>query len=118
MKIHNIFHISFLEPYTGTNEPNNPPPPPIEVEGKEKYKVKKILNNRIHYNKFQYLVKWMDYQHLDNQWPKDNIAGSQDLMSLFHNIYPNKLGEGNIKTNKNIYSSVYKGNTSSKAVES
>ena len=48
------------------NEPINPLLPPIEVEREEEYKVKEILNSRIHYNKFQYLVKWMDYPHSDN----------------------------------------------------
>ena len=57
MKIHNVFHVLLLEPYTGTNEPNNPPSPPIEVEKQEEYKVEEILDRRIHYNKLQYLVK-------------------------------------------------------------
>ena len=103
MKIHNVFHISLLELYTGTNEPNNPLLPPIEVEGKEEYKVKEILDSRIHYNKFQYLVKWIGYPHLDNQWLlKDDVTGSQDLVSLFQKIYPDKPGKGNIKTKKKI----------------
>ena len=107
MKIHNVFYILLLEPYTGTNKPNNPFPPPIEVEKQEEYEVEKILDSRIHYNKLQYLVKWMGYPYSDNQWlPKDDIAGSQDLMSLFHKIYPNKPDKTNIKkwkVNWNVY---------------
>ena len=101
MKIHNVFHILLQEPYTGTNEPNNPPLSPIEVERQEEYEVEEILDSRIHYNKLQYLVKWMGYPHLDNQWlPKDDVARSQDLVGLFHKIYPNKPDESNIKKTK------------------
>ena len=57
MKIHNVFHVSLLEPYTSTNKLHNSPSSPIEVKSKKKYKVKKILNNCIHYNKLQYFVK-------------------------------------------------------------
>ena len=57
MKIHNVFHVSLLEPYIGTNKPNNSLSPHIEIENKEEYEVKKILNSCIHYNKLQYLAK-------------------------------------------------------------
>ena len=101
MKIYNIFYVSLLKPYIGTNELNNPFPPLIEVEGQEEYEVEEILDSRIHYNKLQYLVKWMGYPHLDNQWlPKDDVARSQDLVGLFHKIYPNKPDESNIKKTK------------------
>ena len=101
MKIHNVFYVLLLKPYTGTNEPNNSPPPPIEVERQEKYEVEEILDSRIHYNKLQYLVKWMGYPHSDNQWlPKDDVTRSQDLVSLFHKIYPNKPDKSDIKKRK------------------
>lgn len=32
----------------------------IEVK-KKKYKIEKILDNRLHYRKFQYLIKWLSY---------------------------------------------------------
>lgn len=57
MRIYNIFHVLLLKLYTGINKPNDSPPPPIEVKKQEKYKVKKILNSCIYYNKLQYLVK-------------------------------------------------------------
>ena len=48
MKIHNVFHVSLLEPYTKTNNSNVPAPPPIVVKGEDEYKVKKIFNSQIH----------------------------------------------------------------------
>ena len=43
----------------------------------------------------------MGYPYSDNQWlPKDDVARSQDLVVLFHKIYPDRPGEGNIKTKK------------------
>ena len=67
IKIQNVFYISLLEPYTDTFKPNNSPPSLIKVEGQKKYKVKKILDSCIHYNKLQYFVKWMGYLYSDNQ---------------------------------------------------
>ena len=45
MKIHNVFHVSLLEPYTKMNNSDVPVPPSIVVEGENKYKVKEILNS-------------------------------------------------------------------------
>ena len=68
MKIHNVFHVSLLElcnlPRDGTAPPS---PLPIKVNGKEKYKVKEILNSKIYCGKLQYLVKWLGYLDTDNQ---------------------------------------------------
>ena len=44
-----------------------PPPPPIEVDGKEEYEVKKILDSRVRHRKLQYLIKWLRYPDSDNE---------------------------------------------------
>ena len=67
MKIHNLFHFSLLKPCELSTEDTVPPPPPIEVNGKEKYKVKKILDSRVRHRKLQYLIKWLGYPDSDNK---------------------------------------------------
>ena len=66
--------------------------PSIMINGKNKYKVKKILNSRIRHRKLQYLIKWLGYSDLDNKWmPVSHVAGSKELVDLFHRLYPEKL---------------------------
>jgi len=46
MRVHHIFPVSFLEPYTTfcISGRNQLPPPPIEVDGNKEYKVEEILD--------------------------------------------------------------------------
>ena len=90
MKIHNIFHISLLEPgkdWDGTKMAS----PPIIVDNNKKYKVEEILDSRHHYGKLQYLIKWLGYSASDNQWVfAGNVGQSQEFVNFFHKIYPDK----------------------------
>lgn len=56
--IHNVFHVSLLEPYH--EDPIRAPelPSAIEVQGEDQYEVDQVLDSRIRYGKLQYLVKW------------------------------------------------------------
>ena len=58
MKIHPIFHVSFLEPYKDSDIPRRlqAPPPPIELDGAEEFEVSEILNSCINHRKLEYLV--------------------------------------------------------------
>jgi hypothetical protein len=49
MKIHLVFHVSLLKPYHVSIIPRrtHEPPPPIVVDGEQKYEVKEILDSRI-----------------------------------------------------------------------
>ena len=67
MKIHNMFHVSLLEPYTKTNNSNVPVPPSIVVKGENEYKVEEIFDSQIHQGKLQYLVKWLEYSYDKDQ---------------------------------------------------
>jgi hypothetical protein len=46
--IHNVFHVSILEPQTPNQVPSREKkkPPPIEVDGEEEFKVECILDSR------------------------------------------------------------------------
>ena len=61
-----MFYVSLLELCDGAHKGNIPFPLPINVEGKDKYKVKKIFDSRSYYGKLQYFVKWMGYPHSEN----------------------------------------------------
>ena len=57
IKIHNRFHVSLLKMCNKSKEGSIPLQPLIEINGEEKFEVKKILNSRIRYHKLQYLIK-------------------------------------------------------------
>ena len=47
--IHPVFHVSQLEPSVPNTIPNHdqPPPPPVKIDGKIKYKIAEILDSKI-----------------------------------------------------------------------
>jgi hypothetical protein len=91
MKIHPTFHPSYLYPYEedkieGRQEP---PLPPIEIEGEEEYEVEKILDGRLWRNQRQYLVKWKGYSDADNTWePERNLEHAEQIIKRFHANHP------------------------------
>ena len=92
MKIHNVFHVSLLEPCELSTEGTVPLPPPIEVDGEEEYEVEESLDSRVRHRKLQYLIKWLGYPDSDNEWvPEGHVADSKELVDLFHRLYPEKL---------------------------
>jgi len=59
MAIHNTFHISLLEPHHDNQFPSQikEAPPPIQIDGEDKYELEEIIDSRLYYNKLQYQVK-------------------------------------------------------------
>ena len=90
MKIQNVFYVFLLEPGK-SQDGTKTAPPLVIVDNNEKYKMEEILNSRHHYNKLQYLVKWLGYLMSDNQWVfAGNIGQSQEFVDFFHKIYLDK----------------------------
>lgn len=86
MKIWPVFHASLLHPYKETIEhgPNFPMPPPVTTDDTEEWEVEAIINDRRHYGKKQYLVKWLGYPSSDNTWePEENIANATEALSAY-----------------------------------
>ena len=99
--VHLVFHVSQLEPAIPNTIPNHvqPPPLPVEIEGKPEYKIAKILDSKIdqhHHNcKLLYLVHWLGYEGTDEEtsWLLATELGhASNLISNFHSCYPTKLG--------------------------
>jgi len=71
MKIHLVFHFSFLEPYHVSTIPRktHEPLPPIVVDNEQEYEVEEILNSRIsHRELLQYLVHGQGYDMNGRTW--------------------------------------------------
>ena len=99
-KIHNVFHVSLLEPYR-TGEHRAPPDPAKvlreadDIEQSEEYDVEEVMSSVEHgrgNNKWiLYLVKWLDYLERKDwmEEPYNNFsAGSLEKLRGFHQWNP------------------------------
>jgi len=106
-KIHNVFHVSLLEPYR-TSEHRAPPDPAKvlreadDIEQSEEYDVEEVMSSRKHGRRILYLVKWLDYPER-RDWteePFDNFSvGGLEKLREFHRRNPDaprdyRLAEG------------------------
>ncbi|TPX54573.1 hypothetical protein PhCBS80983_g05887, partial [Powellomyces hirtus] len=90
-KIHDVFHVSLLEPrhqLAGRHQPT--PEPPTEVEGQEEWIVEEILDSKTVGRQLKYYVKWKDYPSCENtqNTPKRllevDVKGGGDVMDTVH----------------------------------
>ncbi|QRW26390.1 Transposon Ty3-G Gag-Pol polyprotein [Rhizoctonia solani] len=94
MCIHLVFHINLLTKF----HPDPPQPAPIITEeGKEEYKVEKILDSKQKgcgkSRKLWYLVKWQGYNEGSNSWePVNNVANAKEAMEDCYKEHPGAVG--------------------------
>ena len=94
MKIHNIFHISLLQPYQDNRFPSQiqKPPPAVEIDGEPEYELDEIIDSRLHYRKLQYRAKWTGYppEHDKTWYTATNFENAEFARKQFHERYPGK----------------------------
>jgi len=99
-KIHNVFHVSLLEPYRTSEHRALPDPSKVlreaeDIEQSEEYNVNKVMSSveRIRGNnkKILYLVKWLNYAERKDwtEEPFDNFSvGGLEKLQEFHQRNP------------------------------
>lgn len=98
LRIHDVFHISLLEPYrqdTISARKQQPPPPIITPAGEIEWEVRSVLDSRLsgRGKKLQYLVSWQGYGPDQNSWePTENLQNAPKAVKKFHQRHPNAPG--------------------------
>jgi hypothetical protein len=93
MKIHPVFHVTLLEPYTQSTIPGRmtEPASPVIIEDEVEYEVEAILDSKVSRRRLLYLVKWKGYPDSENSWePTSNVKNACKLVKQFHARYPQK----------------------------
>ena len=86
-KIHDVFHVSKLEPYR--RDGSVQPPPPAELLlGEEEYEVDSIIaHRRVNSRnpaKYEYLVKWTGHSPEHNTWePQGNLTNAPEVLKRY-----------------------------------
>ena len=94
-KLHNVFHVSLLDPATDNPFPDRiePPPPPVTIDDNEEWEVAEILDSRVRHKKLQYLVAWKNFGPESNTWePAENLMNAPEVSAAFHARFPDKPG--------------------------
>jgi len=98
-KIHNVFHVSLLEPYRTSKHRSPPDPTKVlreadDIEQSEEYNVEELMSARKQGRRILYLVKWLDYLERKDwtEEPYDNFSvGGMEKLREFHQRNPDAL---------------------------
>ena len=99
--VHPVFHVSQLELAIPNTIPNRtqPPPPPVEVDGKPEFEISEILDSKINCRrktcKLLYLVLWSSYKGTDEEtsWLlATELGNATELLDEYHSRYLDKPG--------------------------
>src|ERR1700730_19119995 len=93
--LHDVFPVKLLQLHVEDEIPHRqqPPPPPVEVDGKVEHKVSAVLDSRFHCKKLQYLVEWVSYEGTTEHhtWqPAENLEHATEYVWDFHRRYLHK----------------------------
>ena len=89
--IHDMFHISLLEPFRRRASEEDPEPEPIKVDDQMEWEVDEVLDSWQQKNRgLQYLLLWKGYSDLHDTWTKAEWINVDELLGTFHEHYPDK----------------------------
>ena len=95
-RIHNVFHVDLLRPYTKGrfyDARKLVPPPPIVIDNEEEYVVDKILDSRYFGKTLKYLVRWKNYPPESDSWEPSTevLRNARESVNRFHKNFPSNI---------------------------
>ena len=89
--IHDVFHVSLLEPFWRCASEEDLEPEPIKVDDQREWEVDEVLDSWWQKNRgLQYLLWWKGYSDLHDTWTKAEWINADELLGTFHECYPDK----------------------------
>ncbi|KAJ9504783.1 hypothetical protein QJQ45_007335 [Haematococcus lacustris] len=88
-RLHPVFHVSLIKPYTGTDV-GFMPPPVTWMDETPVYYVERLLDHKgVKDNKAGfYLVQWEGYDSTHNTWePRSNLTGCDKVLAEYNAIH-------------------------------
>jgi transposase InsO family protein len=86
-RIHNVFHVSLLEPWHSRDGCEDLPMPVTLNDDSllPEYEVEKILEHRMRKGQKEYFVKWKGWPESYNGWePEEHLEGAPDVLREYH----------------------------------
>uniref|UniRef100_A0A8C5MC00 Gypsy retrotransposon integrase-like protein 1 n=1 Tax=Leptobrachium leishanense TaxID=445787 RepID=A0A8C5MC00_9ANUR len=94
VRLHPVFHVSLLKPWTPPLGPSVTPPPPTLVDGESEYEIESILDSRYRGRRLEYLLHWKGYGPEERSWELASDVHAPRLLRSFHRSHPDKPGPG------------------------
>jgi len=85
--IHNVFHVSLLEPAKSREGAEMPQPGPLEVDGDEQWEVEKVLDAKTEQGTRRYFVKWVGWSDTHNEWVPEKDMNAPEAIAEYHERY-------------------------------
>ena len=83
-RIHNVFHVSLLEPYSQRDGEQVDPPLSLLVDGEEEWGIDAVVGDRVARHGPEYLVKWTGYPDSERSWlPEAEFANAQEVLDVY-----------------------------------
>ena len=104
-RIHDVFHVSLLEPWRGRAGEEPAQPMPLADEDGE-WEVEEILDSSIRKGKRFYLVSWKDWPEEYSSWqPEEDCANAQEKIQEYESrsrrkqrVRPKERAENRIRS--------------------
>jgi hypothetical protein len=89
-RIHNVFYVSLLKSYKERFD-DVIASFSIIINEEKHDEIKLILNSKLYQKRLKYLVKWLNWSDIENQWIYAENVQADDLIKNFYQQYSNKL---------------------------
>lgn len=91
-KIHDVFHVSLLEPYHARSGSETRIGPAIRMEDHDEWEVQSIQAHKDTTKGRQYLVRWKGYSPAEDTWePEANLANAPEAVDNYLSTAPAEL---------------------------